>query len=363
MTDTDANVSAIRAEVWRQIPSPTKHPPTSTPITSIAAVNGQSIPVLGQTTLPFCINGKTYPFDVLVIESIAYDVILGRDFLETYKAKIDLKEHLLELCQDVLCGEQCDLPTDLVHNDPSICSIHAMSTFILPPHSEVIIPRELGDNFRPGEVGLMNPREELLHRYNTMGASKIVKTWEGNSVPVRLLNPTEQPIKIFRRTHLGMFTPVAPTIVTYNLLQSDLEAEATWDVPTALDKEPRTPLNIDVSKLTKEQKTTLDALLNKYDDIFAYTPDQLGRSSVVEHRIDTGDHQPIRLRSYRTSPTNRDEIDKQIAEMLDDGVISPSESPWAAPVVLVKKSDGSMRFCVDYRQPNKITRKDSHPLP
>lgn len=104
-------------------------------------------------------------------------------------------------------------------------------------------------------------------------------------------------------------------------------------------------------------------MLGDYDDIFAYTPDQLGRCLLVKHRIDTGDHPPIRLRSYRTSPTNREEIDKQINEMLENDVISPSVSPWAAPVVLVRKSDGTMRFCVDYRKINAITRKDSHPLP
>ena len=115
--------------------------------------------------------------------------------------------------------------------------------------------------------------------------------------------------------------------------------------------------------MTQSQQTRLQALLTKYDDIFAYTPDQLGRSSIVKHTIDTGDHPPIRLRSYRTSPTNKDEINNQIHEMLDNDVITPSVSPWAAPVVLVKKSDGSMRFCVDYRKLNAITRKDSHPLP
>ena len=89
LIDTGANVRAIRADIWRQIPQRTKHPPAQTNITSISAVNGQSIPVLGQVELPFSINDKTYPFNVLIIESIAYDVILGRDFLESYKAKID----------------------------------------------------------------------------------------------------------------------------------------------------------------------------------------------------------------------------------------------------------------------------------
>ena len=83
LIDTAANISAIRADIWRQIPQMMKHPPAHTHIISISAVNGQSIPVLGQIELPFSINDKTYPFSVLIIESIAYDVILGRDFLES----------------------------------------------------------------------------------------------------------------------------------------------------------------------------------------------------------------------------------------------------------------------------------------
>lgn len=197
----------------------------------------------------------------MVIESIAYDVILGRDFLERYQAKIDLKEHVLELGHNEPYGEQFDLPSEPDPDKPNICSVHAMSSFILPPQSEVVVPGELGKNFQIGEVVLINPRDELPHRYNIMGATQIVKTWEENSVPVRLLNPTEQPVKVFRNTRLGEFTPVDQTIPTYDLLQSDLEAEATRDITTALNKEPRTPLNIDTSKLTKEQKAKLGTLL------------------------------------------------------------------------------------------------------
>ena len=60
-----------------------------------------------------------------------------------------------------------------------------------------------------------------------------------------------------------------------------MEAEATQEIPTALDKEPQMPLNVDTSKLDGNQKARLEALLAKYDDIFAYTPEQLGGSSIV----------------------------------------------------------------------------------
>jgi hypothetical protein len=67
----------------------------------------------------------------------------------------------------------------------------------------------------------------------------------------------------------------------------------------------------------------------------------------------------IRLRTYAF----REESNKQIEDMLDNGIISPSTSPWASPIVLVRKKSGELRFCIDYRRLNQITRNDAHPLP
>ena len=98
-------------------------------------------------------------------------------------------------------------------------------------------------------------------------------------------------------------------------------------------------------------------------DVFAFTDDQLGRTSQVQHVIDTGDAMPIRQGPYRTSPRCKQEIDRQVDDMLQKGIIRESVSPWSSPVVLVKKKNGSFRFCVDVRKVNAVTRKDSFPMP
>jgi hypothetical protein len=91
--------------------------------------------------------------------------------------------------------------------------------------------------------------------------------------------------------------------------------------------------------------------------------ENLGCTNRVEHKIITSSP-PIRQRPYRVSPVMQKIIDDEIEEMLKMGIIEPSKSPWAAPVVLVqKKNTGKYRFCVDYRKLNLVTERDSYPLP
>ena len=83
----------------------------------------------------------------------------------------------------------------------------------------------------------------------------------------------------------------------------------------------------------------------------------------MKHRIETHNAPPIRERPRRMPPVLQAETDRQIKEMLNRGIIEPSTSPWASPVVLVTKKDGSRRFCTDYRRFNDVTIKDSYPIP
>lgn len=90
---------------------------------------------------------------------------------------------------------------------------------------------------------------------------------------------------------------------------------------------------------------------------------KLGRTDMVEHEVDTGDTKPICLPPRRIPISQRQTIEKEFKKMLEDDIIEPSSSPWASPILLVTKKDGSIRFCIDYRQLNSVTRKDAYPLP
>jgi hypothetical protein len=107
----------------------------------------------------------------------------------------------------------------------------------------------------------------------------------------------------------------------------------------------------------------LTVLLQEFEDVFA-APTSQPPHRAYDHAISLeAHHSPINCRPYRYSPFQKDEIERQVAEMIKVGLIVPSMSPYSSPVLLVKKKDGEWRFCVDYRRLNSSTIKNKFPLP
>ena len=115
--------------------------------------------------------------------------------------------------------------------------------------------------------------------------------------------------------------------------------------------------------LDTEQHRQVSQLLHEYRDIFSTSAYDMGRTGLVEHEINTGDHRPVRQGLRRHPIAHLDIIDKQVREMVRHDLVEPAASPWAANVVLVRKKDGTHRLCVDYRALNAVTYKDTYPLP
>jgi hypothetical protein len=111
------------------------------------------------------------------------------------------------------------------------------------------------------------------------------------------------------------------------------------------------------------QHPEIASLLKDYEDVFSRDENDIGRTDLMKHRINTGNANPIRQPPRRAPITKRDEIDRQVENLLERGLIEESDSPWASPIVLVKKKDGSQRMCVDYRKLNSFTIKDAFPIP
>ena len=113
--------------------------------------------------------------------------------------------------------------------------------------------------------------------------------------------------------------------------------------------------------LSSLQQQQLNDLFKEFSDVFSQGEDDLGCTPLLEHTIETHGP-PLRQPYWCQNPAVRREEMAQVQQMLASDVIRPSNSPWALPVVMVKKKDGSLRFCVDFRQLNAATVKGAHPL-
>ncbi|BHF75897.1 hypothetical protein SprV_0501899500 [Sparganum proliferum] len=112
-----------------------------------------------------------------------------------------------------------------------------------------------------------------------------------------------------------------------------------------------------------ENRNRLRKLLLSFPGLFAWSTDTIGRTRKVQHVINTVDAKPIWQPPRRIPVRFRAEVDKIIDELLKANIIQPSSSPWASPIALVPKKDGSLRLCIDYRRLNAVTVRDSFPLP
>lgn len=118
-----------------------------------------------------------------------------------------------------------------------------------------------------------------------------------------------------------------------------------------------------VKEWSEEQQIKAKDLITEFSSLFALDDMELGKTSVVRHKIKLTDYTPFKERYQKIPPTQYEEVRKHLQEMLDIGAIRKSSSPWASAVVLVTKKDGSLRFCIDLCKLNNRTVKDSYALP
>ncbi len=111
---------------------------------------------------------------------------------------------------------------------------------------------------------------------------------------------------------------------------------------------------------SREKRVKLQQLMKNYCARFKNKP---GCAVGLEIQIETGDAYPLSQPPYRMPANKQKELEVEVKILLENGLIRPSGSPWASPVVLVAKTDGGVRLCVDYRRLNGITKPDPFPLP
>ncbi|XP_048084297.1 uncharacterized protein LOC125284405 [Alosa alosa] len=197
---------------------------------------------------------------------------------------------------------------------------------------------------------------------------RAVARLQDGKVLLRVCNPHPYPVVLPPRRPLARVLRLERDDVqapNQLVLRRETEAVVEVDVrpvsgslPTCLDT-----LLQGADGLTPPQSGQLRGVLEHWQKVFSQSEEDHGRTEAVYHTIPTGDAAPIRQR-YRPVPPNLyNELRTLLRDMLEGGVIRESASPWASPVVLVKKKDQSWRFCVDYRKLNAVTHKDAYPLP
>ena len=188
--------------------------------------------------------------------------------------------------------------------------------------------------------------------------ARAMVTTQRGTIPFRILNPRSEAVTVRKGSTIAATEP---------LPQEEVKSVTTCMEKPGISEKKQAELWQAVQHagdtLSVAEQELLYAVLMENADLFAETSDDFGRTEKIRHQINTGDKAPIRQQVRRIPPARRDTVSKLVSDMLKKDVIEPSSSPWASPIVLVQKKDGSIRFCVDYRKVNAVTRKDAYPIP
>ena len=275
------------------------------------------------------------------------EAILGMDFLEK-------NECILDLCKGRLSMKDLGVVQLQPHSLKKPCTpakVNLVETLTIPATAEVEIMAKLhteDDN----QMWMV----ENASTVPIMVARALVKPKYG-LVPLRIINTNLTPVKVYKGSTVAQAELLDES--TINVVSENSMDQPSPHEPVSSQGIPQDMIPEDI---TDDEKEKLLALLELYMDVIGSDND-LGCTKVLHHNIDTGSASPIRQPVRRLSLPAKEEVKKLLGEMLQKNVISPSTSPWASPIVLVWKKDGSTRFCVDYRKVNCLTRKDAYPIP
>ena len=359
LIDTGASISCIAESFYRSLPSQQKTPLEPPLYLHVTGVGGEIHKVLGRTTLKVLIDGYEYSHNFHVFSYLHHHLILGTDFLEENQATIDLGNKTLSLKN----GEPLNVNKQL----DRVAMVRTLQHIHVPPTSEALVPARISQN-KAINLALIQPTQSKSASTPYMVATTLAYIENGKTT-CRILNPNEETLHIPPGTIIGIATHVEDEDIealecdspSVNLAQTDNSTNTNSQEAINLAK--KMGIQLDNPALSDEQKSKLLDLIGRNRDVFATKISELGKTNVHTHRIETGDAMPVRKRPYRTSPKIEAEINKQIGEMSSSGIIEPSTSMWQSPVVMVKKKSNEMRFAIDYRNLNKVTKQISFPLP
>ena len=344
LIDTGASLTLISKKVYDLI-NHNSRPKLQESAQKVFNASGGILTQYGKAE--FCISiGNSETLISAIVTDITVDGILGLDFLKKGNGVINLQTNTLQLN-----GENCAVSCE---GSLGCYRVTAANDIHIPPRSEMVIEAKILGQHTFGKADyIIEPDDKFLERGRAMVGRTLVKGRE--TVPVRLMNITEEVQPIYKGTTIAKMTAADEENLPQTF-QEHTAGELRPDLRELLERSKR--------NLSHSQVLEVENFLRRHQNLFASSNFDLGRTAVVKHKINTGPNEKPIKQGVRRIPLHlSQEVDKQVNEMLEKDVIEPSNSPWASPVVLVRKKDGTMRFCIDYRRLNEVTVKDAYPLP
>lgn len=339
LVDTRSAVTLVRKDIWDRASSDSQ---LSAPDSPVVAANGAELDIVGKTVVPLEVGGLQTEFPVLVAKTLIQDCILGADFLLHNRCVVDMHRQVL-----LAGGEPVQFDLSTRREMPSTCHVTLLESTTIPASSEIQLPVDLS-----GEEGVvmhpclavLDPSQEFSERHGVLIAHSLSYTGAEKTL-MQIMNPSPAPVQVHRHEKIGRLLPLE-------------DAEVVCTVDPFPKRKPPTSRDIEgaIEKLlgkaecpTASDREQLQSLLHEFSDIISTGDDDLGRTDLVQHKIDTGEATPVRLPARRLPFQQRHEVHELLDKMLKRDVIEEAHGPWSSPIVLVKK-DGSTRFCVDFRK-------------
>ena len=293
-------------------------------------------------------NGK---HRVVITENLVdKDLILGRDFMKKYNVVINHGTDEIRIDKVEESGKLSD----------PMC--YVVESREILPHTENII--KCRTNFIPaGKQVLLEPCNTIENAYWSNCVSTIND--EGDFY-VKLINVGSEVAKIDAGSRIGNITENFEKIKdseTYELKTVNMSQNNRQVIEDVKAKLSRLKFG---KKLTSEQVEKVKSVVQRNMAAFQWSEDDVGRTNLIEHEINTGNNKPIKQKQFKIPQAVQGVLDTQIKEMVKNNLIEPSTSAWCSPMMIIKqkKRDGSFkyRFVCDMKGVNSVTEKDSFPL-
>ena len=246
-----------------------------------------------------------------------------------------------------------------MHKSRKTVGVILTANFTIEPYSENILEGQteeqeaqlLSENQR-----ILEPEISIEDRLGVLIACGLVSP--ANSMPIRVLNVSNRFVNLKTGIKVGALFPIEPKEqqLCLTTVIEDLKKPTILEIIDSSMKD-------EASMLTANEKNKLAKLLLKYESIISRGPTNIGNCTFLTHRIDTGDKITIRIAPRRIPYFQQDEVQQDISAKETAVIVRKYTSPWAFPIVVVRKKYGTARICVDYRRLNDVTKKDAYQLP